>query len=573
MKPAKNSRSSAVTSRVKKPFFPIKSSLKLGNSKSWLRVAFIIGLSLLVVLPLLPMIASHHKIGGFDWDIFTAYYEAIRRTILVYHQFPWWNPWIYGGVPLFANPQNSPISLQLPLILVFGTIWGIKLSLVAYFLAGFWGMYWLLKGLNTGLVIRLLLSYVWIFSTYVTFHLFAGHYTFASYLLSPWLFLLAHKIKDGWKWVLAFGLFLGFFINSNLHYLVVQAIFLLSFWLIGEVVVAGKNRRRFLLKAFAATSLGAILAAPKLYFEYSYVKQFPSPSLFLIQQVTSLRVAARAFLWPWQQPATPFVHQLVWWEISSYIGLGAVILFGVAALVASRDSITKKRINLGLIFFIATLSVFAIGLGPFARFSPYSLLSKLPVFSAMQVPSRWFGWCLFFMVLTISQFKKFPKIAAGLLVLSVLELIRLQPLGQAFPYSPPPALAHTQFEEYDNLRDYIAGTSMGSNMYQATISNYGEIRGYEPIIDRATFGIPSARCGINTGCQLVSDNATVVLWSPNIIKLRRKAPGPISLNINPSSYWLVNGQRLFASDRVTEPNKKFVITTPASNIELKIDPL
>jgi hypothetical protein len=54
-----------------------------------------------------------------DWAYFLQIYEAARLSILEYHQFPWWNPWNLGGVPLYANPQFGLVSIQMPLVLLF----------------------------------------------------------------------------------------------------------------------------------------------------------------------------------------------------------------------------------------------------------------------------------------------------------------------------------------------------------------------------------------------------------------------------------------------------------------------
>ena len=556
---------------------------------------FVIPTSIIIAV-LSPMIISHNRMGGLDWDIFFAYHEAIRRAILTYHQFPWWDPWISGGVPLAANPQNGIISIETPFILVFGTIWGMKLAATTYFITGFWGMYALLRELanktipklkprtkskkvalvpiqtKTQTGVRLLLSYIWIFSTFITFHFFAGHFTFLLYLLTPWLFFLALKLESSWSWAVLFGLFTGFFINTNLHYITVQAIFLLGFWLIG-VFILSKRKKLFITRLLAASVLILLLIAPKLYFSNVYVSQFAVPGAGLIQQVTNFSTLKMAFLHTKQNPLSPVLTgQLGWWEISAYVGITTMLLFAIAVGTGLYQSYKQKRINLLLVFFVAALGCLLIGLGPFARFSPYHILSHFPVFKSMQVPSRWFGWTLLFILLTIGQLKSLQKLAFCLLLIAAVELTYLQPIHLSFPYLKPQPVRSGAFEEYDNLAAPL-GTTMGSNMYQAIISNYGEVRGYEPLLNRATFGIPPATCGINVGCQLVSSNAKVLSWSPNEIKLKRLGPGPIWLNENPSSYWLVNGKRLFAHDRVTEPDKKFIINDPSQYIDAKINPL
>jgi hypothetical protein len=180
------------------------------------------------------------------------------------------------------------------------------------------------------------------------------------------------------------------------------------------------------------------------------------------------------------------------------------------------------------------------------------------------------------MLLTISQLRGLQRLAQVLLLLAVAELIITQPFGKTFPYPLAPTTApEHSFQQYENYWQGIAGPTAISNMYQAVVANYGEINGYEPLINRVTIGIPPAVCAVNidAGCDITSSNARVNYWSPNVIRLERTGPGAITLNVNPSSYWLVNGDRIFANDRVTEPNKKFIITNPSKYIEVKIAPL
>lgn len=529
--------------------------------------AFVALASLPLLILFFPVIATGHHVAGFDWDYFFTYYEAMRRTIVHFHQFPWWNPWVAGGVPWFGDPQVGLVSLQTPLVLLFGTVWGLKLAALVYFVVGFWGMYLLLRELKTEFWVRLLLSYVWVGSTFVTFHFFAGHYTFLLYLLSPWLFWLALRARQGLRWAIGLGAVFGFFISSAPHYMAVQALVILAGWLVVEWLLAD-DKKSLARRLLAALGLGLILAAPKLYFSYQYISQFASDSGN--QAVSSWRVVIHALAGSGQRPTMPGFGHLEWWEYSSYLGLGAVLAYVIALAWLVAEAVRRRRWSLGLSFALVAVFLIIIGWGPFAHWSPYYLLTRLPVLKNMQVPSRWWGWSLFFMVLAISQLRRWRPLVIGLLTLAIIELAVTQPLYQIFRYRHPSILPSAQpFEQWDS---WPAGVPGSSNMYQALISNYGEIRAYEPIIGRDAFR-PTARCGINYGCQLVRGPARLLSWSPNRIVLARTGLGPIELNANPSSYWLVNGRRQFVHAKVTEPDQKFVITDPAAQIIVQINPL
>ena len=133
-------------------------------------------------------------------------FEAARRTILIWGQFPWWNPWSRGGFPLAAEPQIGAISMATPLVLTMGTSIGLRLSAILCLLIGVEGTYrlaWLwfrepwaaaatalIYGLNGAVIISTALGYV----------------QAMSYCSLPWLAFFAYRI--GWRF--SDGVWLGF---------------------------------------------------------------------------------------------------------------------------------------------------------------------------------------------------------------------------------------------------------------------------------------------------------------------------------------------------------------------------
>ena len=93
------------------------------------------------------MMRNPDGLGFADWDFVLDKFEAVRRTILVWGQFPWWNPWCRGGFPLAAEPQIGAVSMATPLVLALGTSIGLRLAAIlciwiavegAYRLAWLW---------------------------------------------------------------------------------------------------------------------------------------------------------------------------------------------------------------------------------------------------------------------------------------------------------------------------------------------------------------------------------------------------------------------------------------------------
>ena len=73
--------------------------------------ALLLAFTGLVYLPFVAVPGSCPLSEDFDWVM--ASFEAVRKIIVEYGQFPWWNPWQFGGVPGFADPQMPVFSLEM----------------------------------------------------------------------------------------------------------------------------------------------------------------------------------------------------------------------------------------------------------------------------------------------------------------------------------------------------------------------------------------------------------------------------------------------------------------------------
>ena len=88
-----------------------------------------------------PSCSNPDGLGFADWDFVLDKFEALRRTILVWGQFPWWNPWCRGGFPLAAEPQIGAVSIATPLVLLLGTTIGLRIAAVLCVLIAVEGAY------------------------------------------------------------------------------------------------------------------------------------------------------------------------------------------------------------------------------------------------------------------------------------------------------------------------------------------------------------------------------------------------------------------------------------------------
>jgi hypothetical protein len=169
------------------------------ESKLTDKYILILGL-LIVAFWASPLWLVAGKSGIHDWHYSMERYEAVRRTLLEFKQWPGNNPWTLGGLPLLGNPSVGILSIKGLFVLLMGTFWGLRISLVAYLFIGFLGawklssIWWESKFVRT------------IFCFYVTanpaliYHITLGHLLFQTFYFFPILlyFLLRFK-EDRWS--------------------------------------------------------------------------------------------------------------------------------------------------------------------------------------------------------------------------------------------------------------------------------------------------------------------------------------------------------------------------------------
>ena len=133
-----------------------------------------------VLLGWFPYCLHLGEIGFGDWSWFYHAFEAIRKTVLDYRQFPFWNPWHTGGCPLFAHPLVGVFSLETLLVLPFGAIIGLNLSVLFYLLIGVLGMWLMLGNLTKNQLTRCWGSALFGLQGTISITVSAGHFVMLS---------------------------------------------------------------------------------------------------------------------------------------------------------------------------------------------------------------------------------------------------------------------------------------------------------------------------------------------------------------------------------------------------------
>ena len=207
----------------------------------------------------IPILAHPDGLGFADWDFVLDKFEALRRTILLWGQFPWWNPWCRGGFPLAAEPQIGAVSMATPLVLVLGTPIGLRIAAIlgvwiavegAYRLARAWlGDPWasaaaaLIYGLNGAVAVGLA----------------AGYIIAMSYGPLPWMAYHASRIGERRGHGLWLGFWMAFTLLNGLQYLSLYAVVLASSCWVRALRLQPKGERIALL-GHTIAALGVFLA-------------------------------------------------------------------------------------------------------------------------------------------------------------------------------------------------------------------------------------------------------------------------------------------------------------------------
>lgn len=558
-----------------------------------------------IALWCIPYVTSGERIEWGDFGFFAQAYEAIRITILDYHQFPWWNPWVAGGVPLYANPQIGVFSLQTPLVLLFGTIIGLKISVIIYTFLGYGAMYLLLRRyFKISIHIAVLLSLLWIFSTFFT-HV-PSHYTFVWYLLAPFFVYLALILKD-WEGGLWLGIAFAVMALSAVHNpffhigIVVTIILVIRFF-------RSAQKKHFIYGLTTAAASFLILASHRILFAVQNVRDFPrevgDPAAAFGASLLGLvlpfsKAYDLSFVRYPRDEAAPFGFG----EISSSIGIAATIVVILAVIFIifkiHKASTLKTRlvawrrhwISPTIVFVIALL-FFVVGIGDLGPYSPYALLQHLPIVGDMRVSSRWFLGVSFCLLLFIGLvYQRSPKrsyfraTATTLLVVGTIELFLLNAGYQhnvfhkdiTKPTEETRSLTFVQTKNFGSASELPNGTTIDNEVphffreYEATLFNTGVIQANDALIYKTPLD-QTPLCGWEDNCGFIrSKNAEVTFWSPNKVILKRTDSGPITLNINHSSYFLINGQRDITRD-VAEPYELFVINDQSEEITIEVKP-
>lgn len=344
-----------------------------------IRLYVIIGVIGIVfsVLYFFPLIFAKGGFGIQDWDQNFAWNEFTRVSILKYHQFPQWNPYRCGGLPHFGNPEIGVVSLQTLLVLLLGTVAGIKASIVLYVGIGFFGFF-LYARQKLGIWASILASLVYAFSGITSSFLSTGMVVFIVFAFVPYIVLLYEKGMKDWKPLLATSVLFALSYYNGYHIPLLLGIYIIVYSLI--VAVTTKSLQPLIrLTLFGLFS--AMLMLPKLILAVELMRASPiKPPDYsgysFFQLINSLLNPFQDLYHDKGVPRYSWMAD----ESSFYIGSIAMVLFVFSFF---RKKWGKASIS---IIVLVILLLFAFG---YRSIIPlYPLMRELPILDSFRVAQR-----------------------------------------------------------------------------------------------------------------------------------------------------------------------------------------
>lgn len=505
--------------------------------------------------------------GNIDWDITYSYAEFARKNILEYGQIPAWNPYVLGGTDFYSNLQNFHFGIFFPLVLIFGTIIGMKLQIIAFYLLGFWGMYRFLRVIYINSVYAFWGSALFCFSTYFAWHgIYSGHHNSMVIQSLPWWLYSYESFKRNnfrykcWHAAIPILIFCNLVLDGASYPLLYTPLVFGSYALADGI--ANKKLLATLQFVIITTIAGLGIASFKLIPAIIYLSDFPREFLdkTFANPMNFLHMLADSKLLNKED-------SISYWHWSEY---GAA--FSIVAVVFIVYYYKKLKWSLPLWIFL--LFWIWLSLGNFPRyFNPWYYLNLYaPGFQSIRVPSRITIYLILFLVpafLTILQRIKIQRKIVYIILSALLLHLYIQNRSIYLSWELSEALVNIDIESRQNqgfkwVKIPVSEEGKQGKMLPYIKNNLGILNGIEPThMDTALFVKEEEEA------QLIKENfVNIGYWSPNKMHLTLKVLKPFTLNQNFHPNW----KEEWNNAEIIEEKGAMKVIPKAKSLHLKFHP-
>lgn len=539
------------------------------------RLLFCSGVFLLLAAWSWPLWWAYRRWGIYDWNTTLQRIEAIRATVVVFHQWPGNNPWMTGGCPLLGNPALSLFSPPGFLSLALGSSWGVHLSVLFFICFGFWGAWRLSSLWWPEPWVRLTFSLYVVANPAITYHLAVGHIAFSNYYCFPLaLYFTLGYARDRWAGAKA-GIVVSFAFLHSAAYVVQYTGLILAVVLLWVAFTYGRKTLPDLIRwcvLFVTTC--AALCSYRVLTILPVASAFPRTlgvkfHLAVITVIKALYVPIIQLgrIAPPEEAFCGTSH-----EVCCYLGV-------IASVLALISAVRQLRW-----WHIATVCLVWASAGNDSPLYIMYWLQKLPTFGSHLCFGRIRIFIsLFLGISAASCLHKFstrsgPKLKPVFVLIGMIMCLEVAFVSRRIMELSHVPLPFTDSANYNSTFSqwgrYPSPTSLKGPIswtYFSTRQNQGFLRGEgDSYINDNPMAVGRDEPGYISEFYQGEKPVAASKWSPNYILFERLNPGTsLRLNMNPGKAWWINGNAADEGQKIVSPTRPFLVAVQDSGrIEL-----
>ena len=361
----------------------------------------------MIIFVLAPTMGDRTTLGSHDWDQMESHRYLVDKTILLYHQFPFWNPYACGGHPNWGGFESGTtvVSPWLPFYLTMTLAHAMRVEVWGMALLSALGAWLLATRFTKSSAVRALVVVAFAVNGRWALQITSGHTWHLAYAWTPWVLYYYDRAVGAdaslgpprRRFVVLAGVCLALMVYMGGIYPLPQTIFCVALYAVFLAATTRSFRPVFVAVMCGLVSLG--LAAPKLLPILEVLAKHPR----LVDSTETLDFGAFVDVLTSRDQDMSSGHggvsQWGWHEWGMYVGWAVVacVVLGAIAGRGTRESALRW----------AGLVCLSLGFGAFDPHAPWPLLHHLPVFQSQHVPSRWmYPALLMLLVVTASAFER-----------------------------------------------------------------------------------------------------------------------------------------------------------------------
>ena len=526
--------------------------------------------AMIVVFWAAPVVISPGLSGVFDWDVDMQRFEALRRTIVEFGQWPGNNPWIEGGQPLVAIPFL--LSIRGLLVLALGTFWGLRISVAVHLILGFIGAWTLAGTWWRERFIRFTFALFTIANPAAAYMLTVGHGTYQNFWFMPWLlYFLLRAREDRWSGLKA-GLAFGLALTEHVPYIMQ----------VGGLVLAGLFAWRAVCdrtdaRAFGRWALRFVLMVGASVF-YRVVTLFEIARDYARVNDLAYHYDLKTWLTAYLSPMTTLDRMsgaTNWcgsaWELDAYLGITSVLLFALSLTWGFRWWHTLSLVMVWAAIGDDSAWHLTYWLKKAPSFNSWICFSRLRVFVPLFLGvGATHGLHILWNAHAQRRLWRYVGILLAIImageVLVVSHLI-MRHSQSAESYKAGDQNPGMKFRTVGTFKGGDSGSNIFS--YEATRMNLGwlnygdsNLPGHNKDVVKG-FDEPGYIAEFHQGGKPVEP----VYWSPNRIVLQGLDPAaPLVANMNTGRAWFNNGVPLFPGSKIVDVDRPFLAMPNAAGV-------